>query len=261
MISTETSTSENPPSEDQTENGKDESKMLLNNILKASATISPFLLNGSFNYDLILKNPIFHATNLAASLSTPSTPSNISVEIPSDGFNFPMTFGTNFGVDNGQLLQNSSDSSGQSSPKSVKSPSPKRPKSPNHIKRPMNAFMIWAKEERKKIVEEEKKHGMMLHNSSISKMLGARWNALSEEEKQPFKEEQIKHKAAHYEKYPDYIFKPRRRKSRVSVDSGEKCLKDFINEVSTDTSTPETDILPQLVLLKNLVEQAFQPVE
>lgn len=52
-------------------------------------------------------------------------------------------------------------------------------------KRPMNAFMIWAKSERGLMAKENPKK----HNSEISKLLGLKWKAMQMEQKQPFLDE------------------------------------------------------------------------
>nr|XP_009684006.1 PREDICTED: transcription factor SOX-30 [Struthio camelus australis] len=74
-----------------------------------------------------------------------------------------------------------------------------------HVKRPMNAFMVWARIHRPALA----KANPTANNAEISVQLGLEWNKLTEEQKKPYYDEAQKIKEKHREEFPGWVYQPR----------------------------------------------------
>ena len=77
----------------------------------------------------------------------------------------------------------------------------------HHIKRPLNSFMVWAKEKRRTMNRDNPK----MRNAEISKILGEEWRQMPEEAKQPYVEEAVRLRKQHKVNHPNYRYKPKRK--------------------------------------------------
>nr|UJP31562.1 putative SoxC [Macoploma tenta] len=108
-------------------------------------------------------------------------------------------------------------------------------KATNHVKRPMNAFMVWSQIERRKISEVAPD----MHNAEISKRLGARWKTLDENDRQPYIEEAERLRLLHMQEYPDYKYRPRKKSKPSGAPSSKPEPTINKGKVTKSTKRPE----------------------
>uniref|UniRef100_A0A1I7U6X3 Sex-determining region Y protein n=1 Tax=Caenorhabditis tropicalis TaxID=1561998 RepID=A0A1I7U6X3_9PELO len=96
-------------------------------------------------------------------------------------------------------------------------PTHQQEKKEEHVKRPLNVFMVWSQAERRKIGETQPD----MHNAEISKQLGARWKKMSEEERAPYVAEAERLRKIHMEKHPNYKYQPKKKPKRKDLEDME----------------------------------------
>uniref|UniRef100_A0AAR2KPK9 HMG box domain-containing protein n=1 Tax=Pygocentrus nattereri TaxID=42514 RepID=A0AAR2KPK9_PYGNA len=108
-----------------------------------------------------------------------------------------------------------------------------------HIKKPLNAFMLYMKEMRAKVVAE----CTLKESAAINQILGRRWHSLSREEQAKYYELARKERQLHSQLYPGWSARDNygKRKKRKRDNKADSTAEDF----SARNKKPCVQYLPQ----------------
>ncbi|KAH7712174.1 HMG box family protein [Aphelenchoides avenae] len=140
------------------------------------------------------------------------------------------------------------------------------------IKRPLNAYMIWTRQERQKIVANDPK--VKMNEVSKAIQMGERWKAMSDKEKRPYfeaaKKYALEHKKA-LKEHPNLTYIPPKKKlakelqqQRLSSDGPSPLSPSFASPPSSSQSTPAPPPMqvkqqPQSVVFRTPHAPAMSP--
>ncbi|XP_065578825.1 protein capicua homolog [Artemia franciscana] len=110
--------------------------------------------------------------------------------------------------------------------------SPRKLKEKDHVRRPMNAFMIFSKRHRALVHQRHPNQD----NRTVSKILGEWWYALDPQQKKQYHDLALQVKEAHFKAHPDWKWCSKdRRKSSTGSAKGDHC-----SQMSEEPFTPST---------------------
>ncbi|CAF0793087.1 unnamed protein product [Rotaria sp. Silwood1] len=126
---------------------------------------------------------------------------------------------------------------------------PKKRVRPGHVKRPMNAFMVFSQIERRKMVQL----APHLPNADISKCCGAKWKRMSLRERQPYMEESERLKHLHARQYPTYKYQPRKR---CKTNSTTNVASHSSSTIASSSSSPPPSPSNRTVTISSKISTA-----
>ncbi|KAF5886675.1 Transcription factor SOX-30 [Clarias magur] len=110
----------------------------------------------------------------------------------------------------------------------------------SRIKRPMNAYIIWARKQRSVVAKAYPNASA----AEVSEQLGIEWRKMSEDQKMPYYLEASRLKWEHSLQFPDWEYKPHRQKRK---------------QVCLDEAAPETSAIQNNLIFSVSLEKTVSP--
>uniref|UniRef100_A0A4W5QPK5 Capicua transcriptional repressor a n=1 Tax=Hucho hucho TaxID=62062 RepID=A0A4W5QPK5_9TELE len=111
-----------------------------------------------------------------------------------------------------------------------------RKREKDHIRRPMNAFMIFSKRHRALVHQRHPNQD----NRTVSKILGEWWYALGPQEKQKYHDLAFQVKEAHFRAHPDWKWCNKDRRKSISEGRGTPGAKEARERSMSESTEPES---------------------